>query len=1052
MSCSQLISWLGAAAPAAVRRAPAAAMLVVMALIFTFSGQAFALEPITIDPAKDRIDVTAFGELYEGRGDRLQIETVPGPDGIVGRMAVQASTTGTDPNWIVFALKNATDKPIIRWLTAQRYTLVGSSVFWPDLDSGRIANITPSLGFRPDRIADDRADIFRLTVEPGAIITFIAEMSSLHVPRLNLWKPEAYERQLKDRMLFNGILLGIVALTAIFLTAVFAANHKSIFPAAALVAWTALALFCVDFGFWHKLFKLSAEDNAIYRAASEAAFAASLVIFLYSFLRVQLWHSWIKLGFAAWILAQVALIGLTIIDPRLASGLARASLAGIGVIGALLIFYLALRGQERAMSLVPTWMLVLVWIFGGGHIIAGQLSGDIIVSGLLAGLVLLIVLLGFTVTQYAFRGSSPFHGGPPGQMQLSTLALEGADTGVWQWNIQRGEITVGLEIEDALGLPENMLEGSMDEWLRRIHPADRDRFRLMLWSLQEKGGGALNIDIRMQHSDGSYMWFELRAHSVKNTLSKLSQRYVGLMRDVTGAKRTHERLLHDAVHDSLTGLPNRELFLDRLRGAVLRAEEGAGKRPTVLYIDIDRFKNVNKSLGLVVGDSLLLTLARRLTRHLNPQDTMARIGGDQFAVLIVSESEPQHIALLSERIRRSLRSPIRISGKEIILTGSIGIAVYDGEQETHQDLLKEAEIAMFRAKRSGADRIDIFKASMRGSEEGRLPLESELRRAIERKQIKVMYQPITNLEENSLSGFEALVRWDHPKHGRLNPDDFVPIAEESGLISELGGYVLEQAMKQAARWQKTFPRTNNPIFVSVNVSSAQLFRKDLLQQTRSILSRDTFPRGTLWLEVTESMAMENPEQAIEILGHLKTMGAGLSLDDFGTGFSSLSYLHRFPVDTIKVDKSFLREAGSGGSTQVILRSIVAMAHELGKKVVAEGVEASEDADFLRSIGCEYAQGFYFGEPMSEKGAMSLVSALAKAEKKKAKKSRPRILPASGWKRPVSGTAKKPAPEIPESTDKTQAQSKTGTQPKTAAPKTAAPGGPMPVGGVTTRPV
>ena len=207
------------------------------------------------------------------------------------------------------------------------------------------------------------------------------------MPRLTLWKPEAYERQLKDRMLFNGILLGILGLSAIFLTAVFAANHKSIFPAAALVAWTALALFCVDFGFWHKLFRLSAEDNAVYRAASEAAFAASLVIFLYSFLRVRLWHNWIKLGFASWILAQVVLIGLTVIDPRLASGIARASLAGIGVVGSLMITYLALRGQERAMSLVPTWLLVLVWIFGAGLVVLGQLSGEIVVSGLMAGLV-----------------------------------------------------------------------------------------------------------------------------------------------------------------------------------------------------------------------------------------------------------------------------------------------------------------------------------------------------------------------------------------------------------------------------------------------------------------------------------------------------------------------------------------------------------------------------------------------------------------------------------------------------------------------------------------
>ncbi len=1040
MRLETLISWKRAESDPASGSASslrAGVFAAAFGLLFLLAGitSAYALDAILIDPNKDRIDITALGELYEGRGDKLQIDTVPGPDGIVGRMAVEATTTGTNPNWIVFALKNGTDKPIQRWLTAQRYTLVGSRVFWPNLDAGRVAAVTPSLGFRPERISDDRADIFLLTIEPGAVITFIAEMSSLQVPRLSLWKPEAYERQLKDRMLFNGILLGILGLTAIFLTAVFAANHKSIFPAAALVAWTALALFCVDFGFWHKLFRLSAEDNAVYRAASEAAFAASLVIFLYSFLRVRLWHNWIKLGFASWILAQVALIGLTVIDPRLASGIARASLAGIGVIGSLLITYLALRGQERALSLVPTWLLVLVWIFGAGLVVLGQLSGEVIVSGLLAGLVLLIVLIGFTVTQYAFRGGTPFYAGAPGNPQLSSLALDGSGTAIWQWNIHRGDLSVGVDVEDALGMPEGMLEGSLDEWLRHLHPADRDRFRMQLYSLQEKGGGELNSEFRMQRSDGSYLWFELRAHSVEGTMSNAAQRCVGLMRDISGPKRTHERLLHDAVHDSLTGLPNRELFLDRLSGAVMRAVEGSGRRPTVLFIDIDRFKNVNKSLGLVVGDSMLLTVARRLSRHLNPQDTIARIGGDQFAVLVVSESDPQHIALLSERIRRSLRSPMRISGKEIILTGSIGIAVFDGQQENSVDLLKEAEIAMFRAKQAGADRIDIFKASMRGSEQARLPLESELRRAIERKQIKVMYQPITNLEANTLAGFEALMRWDHPKQGRLNPDDFVPIAEETGLISELGNYVLEQAVKQVVRWQKSMPRTETPIFVSVNVSSSQLFRQDLLQQIRSVLSRDAVPKKSLWLEVTESLVMQNPEQAVEILNVLKELGAGLSLDDFGTGFSSLSYLQRFPFDAIKVDKSFVRDATHDGKNPVILRSIVAMSHELGKKVVAEGVETSGDADYLRTIGCEFAQGFYFGEPMTEKAAASLVTALSKALKKQnASAARAaRKAPVKALARPA---AKAPAPA-------SAAPARRGSRPAT-------PGTPVPAGGVTPR--
>lgn len=974
--------------PCAHRLAYAALRLLSIALLALClfpATMAQALEPLEIDPLKDRIDIWEFGELYSGRGDSLQIQTAPGADGIAAPIVVEATNSGTNPSWIVFALKNKTDKPIMRWLAAQRYTMVGSDVVWPDLDSSRISAVTPSSGFRPSRIPNDNADIFRINIEPGQTVTYIAELNTSTVPRFHLWKPEAYEKALQDRMLFNGVMLGIVGLLAIFLTAVFAANHKAIFPATALVAWAALAFFCVDFGFWHKLFQLDAADNAVYRAASEAALAASLVIFLYTFLRVRLWHNWINLAFAGWICAQLALLALPVIDPLFAAGLARLSFPLIGIVGAMLIIYLALRGQERALSLVPTWMLLLVWIFGAGLVVLGQLSGEIIVSGLVAGLVLLILLFGFTVTQYAFRGGEAFHGAPPSQLQLSALAVEGSGAALWEWNMRRGEVTAGREVEEALGLPPGMLDCSLEEWLRHLHPADRERFRQMLWSIQEKEGGEMHTDIRLRRTDGSFLWYELRTNTVKGTQPR-AMRCVGLMRDITASKRTHERLLHDAVHDSLTGLPNRELFLDRLSGALTRADAGSNNRPTVLYVDIDRFKNVNKSLGFVVGDSMLLTIARRLARHLNPQDTLARIGGDQFAVLLVSETEPQHIAMLAERIRRSLRSPMKISGEEIILTGSIGIAVYDGQQANHQELLKEAEIAMFRAKRSGTDRIEIFKPSMRGDDKGRLPLESDLRRALDRKQIKVLYQPITKLEANMLCGFEALVRWEHPTHGLLNPDDFVPIAEETGLIGELGSYVLEQAVAQAARWQKALPRNKAPLFVSVNVSSRQLFREDLIQQIRTILSRDSIAKGTLCLEVTESLVMENPEQAVEILGWLKKFGASLSLDDFGTGYSSLAYLQRFPFDTIKVDKSFVRDSGRNGATPVILKSVVAMAHELGKKVVAEGVESSSDADYLRSINCEYAQGFYYGEPMTEKEVRTLLNALAKAESREAKKS------------------------------------------------------------------
>ncbi len=370
-------------------------------------------------------------------------------------------------------------------------------------------------------------------------------------------------------------------------------------------------------------------------------------------------------------------------------------------------------------------------------IVLGKLSGEIVVSGLVAGLVLIVVLLGFTVTQFAFRtGGGTVSLGPPSQVQMKSLAVDGSGTHIFQWHAGRDLITVATEVEMELGLDPGALNVSVEEFLQHMHASDRERFRLMLWSLQEKHGGDLALDFRLRRHDGTYLWYDLRAHAAPNDNVRLL-RCVGLMRDVTSLKRSQERLVHDAVHDSLTGLPNRELFMDRLQGAITRAAEGQSHRPTVIFIDIDRFKNVNKSFGLVIGDSMLLTLGRRLGRHLNPQDTLARLGGDQFAILLISDSDPHHVATLAERVRRALRTPMKISAKEIILTASIGIVVHDGSQVTAQDMLRDGEIAMLRAKRGGADRIEIFNPSMRAEDESRLPLESELRMALDRHQISV---------------------------------------------------------------------------------------------------------------------------------------------------------------------------------------------------------------------------------------------------------------------------------------------------------------------------
>ncbi len=956
------------------------ALLLAFVLAFAVASPASALEPISVDPEQDRIEITGLGEVHGGRGDALQIDTASGPDGVKGRMSVRAATPGTSPSWIVFALHNPTDKPIERWLTAERYTIIGSSIVWPDLDARRIEAVTPSLGYLPDRVKSERADIFRITLEPGQTITYVAELSSDRIPRVYLWKPLEYELKARDRQLFNGIMLGFSGLLAIFLTAVFAANHKAIFPAASLVAWCVLAYLCVDFGFWHKLFQLRPEDNAVYRAATEAAIAASLVIFISVFLRLAAWHGFIRMLASVWIAAQLALVFIAVIDPRLAATFARASFVAIGAIGGLLTLYLAIRGQDRALALIPTWLLLLVWIFAAGVTLTGKLSGDAVVSGLVAGLVLIIVLLGFTVTQFAFRSFEPLYGSAPSELQLRSLAVDGASAAVWEWFARRDEVKVSPIIEATLGLASGELSAKVDDFAKHLHPADRERFRLVLWGVQERNGGSLHIELRMRHADNSYRWFEIEAASVPNA-DRRALRCVGLMRDITDAKRAQDRLMHDAVHCSLTGLPNRELFLDRLGVAIERAKSEQQVRPTVYFIDIDKFKGVNASLGLIVGDSVLLTVARRLMRHLGPQDTLARVGGDQFAMMLIAEQDPRELALLAERMRRSLRSAIKIAGEEISLTTSTGIAIMSSTEASAADLLKEAEIAMYRAKRGGPDRVEIFRPEMRREPDERTTTENELRRALERNQIRIQYRPVIYLPTEELAGFEAVVRWEHPTLGLVRPLDFVPAAEQSDLVVKLSSHVLVRAAQEAAKWQKELPRGDNPIFVSVNISSPDLFDKDLIQEIRHILGRALVPPGSLRLEIAESVAMDNPEQAVHVLEVLRSGGAGLSIEGFGTGYSSLAYLQRFAFDTVKIDRGLVESSSSDGPGAPIVRSIVALAHEFGKKVIAEGIEVAEDANFLRGLGCDFGQGFYYGEPMSDREALQLLRTISKSERK-----------------------------------------------------------------------
>ncbi|EEZ32489.1 GAF/GGDEF domain-containing protein [Brucella sp. NF 2653] len=928
---------------------------------------ASAIEPIKISKEDTALDLSRAVELLRNKGESVQVSTMPGPDGIVRRIEVQSDqNANASGDWAAFSIANPTDEQIDRLIVAPHFRLVGSGVIWPDLGSPRIASITPSEGFALDRQPSADADVFRITLNPGSVITFVAELSSHNLPQLYLWEPEAYKDMVNSYTLYRGILLGISGLLALFLTILFVVKGTSLFPATAALAWAVLAYICVDFGFWNKLMQITPGNEQIWRAGTEVALAASLVIFLFTYLNLNRWHDHFSYGAVTWILGLLALAGVAVFDPPVASGIARISLALTVFSGVAIIGYLAVKGYDRAVMLIPAWLLTLIWLIGAWMAVSGHLDNDIVQSALGGGLVLIVLLIGFTVMQHAFAGGG-LQQGLLSDMERQALAVIGAGDIVWDWDVPRDRVVTTPDIANYLGNTASSLQGPVRNWLPAMHADDRDRFRSTLDTILENRRGRIGQIFRLRANDGHYHWYALRARPVIGSDGEVV-RCVGTLVNVTEQKKAEERLLHDAVHDNLTGLPNRELFLDRLSSMMNMARGESNLHPTVFVIDIDRFKQVNDSLGMSAGDTILLTISRRLARLMKPQDTLSRLSSDQFGLLLASEVDPGRIATFAEALRQAVRSPIAYAKREIVLTASIGLITWTKTATTAEDFVKDAELAMFQAKRFGGDRIEPFRPAFRAIGSDKLQLESDLRRALERDEISLVYQPIVKLEEGTVAGFEALMRWEHPRRGAISPSEFIPIAENSGLIVQLGLFAMQRAAEDLFAWQEQFPKLD--LFVSVNLSSTQLIRQDLINDVRSVLSRIHLNPGSLKLELTESVLMENPEQSAYVLARLKAMGIGLSLDDFGTGYSSLAYLTRFPFDIIKIDRSFVK--GDQPQKTTLLRSIVSMAHDLGLAVVTEGVESETDALQLRQMGCEYVQSFMFGQPTSHDEATRMI--------------------------------------------------------------------------------
>jgi diguanylate cyclase (GGDEF)-like protein len=443
-------------------------------------------------------------------------------------------------------------------------------------------------------------------------------------------------------------------------------------------------------------------------------------------------------------------------------------------------------------------------------------------------------------------------------------------------------------------------------------------------------------------------------------------------------EESREHFRHAAFHDALTGLPNRSLFTDHLRVALRRAHQHEQYLFGVLFLDLDRFKNINDSLGHPCGDELLKLVARRLEACIRQTDMVARFGGDEFAILLDALQDAADVVRVAEKVQQAISAPFKLVSHEAITTASIGVALSTSGYTEAEDIIRDADTAMYRAKDRGKARCEIFDTAMHTRAVTLLRLESDLRRALEKDELCVYYQPIVSLASGELHGFEALVRWQHPDRGLISPDDFIPLAEETGLILPLGLRVLRDACNQLRKWQQ-YSLSNHDLIMSVNLSGKQLMQPDLIERIEEALQESQINPWHLKLEITETVVMENPELAAVTLAKLRSLGVRLSIDDFGTGYSSLSYLNRFPVDTLKIDRSFVTSMNAADENLQIVKTIVTLAGNLGMQVVAEGVETEEQLAQLRSLKCQYGQGYYFSKPLDVTDADLYVLNSARAD-------------------------------------------------------------------------
>ncbi len=911
------------------------------------------------------VDLGAVLERIETENAEVRIPLPVDEAGNVGAMVAVARNFALRHRWAVFSLQNKDTNPKDLVVTTNWQGFAGSGLIWPRFASRKMLSVQSSPGLQPVQLEQKGGDAYAFRINPGATVTYAIEVSPAGIGNLTLWKRAAHAAHRQDVSTFQGMLMGFALLISIAVICLFIIRPQWAFPAAALFAWPATAFLALEFGYAGVLNTMLADVPNLgekAKAIAEGLMTAGLLACILAFLELPR-----RMALMAGIVALVFLAALGLstwawFRPDIAAGAARMGFAASAIAAVLFSLMLTSKGALRARASLFFFVAALLWATGAAIAVFERDSSGQLQFMVTCGLVLVMGVMSLVLARFAFsRGV--IHSKFFEDSGRRALALAGSEQAVWDWQEDQGALYVGPELERALGVQQGKLtRGGLKSWLALIHPDDRAGYVAAVEAAVDRGRGAFNYSFRLRRADDSYRWYELRARAMPGQESR-AMRCIGTLTDITATKRAEDSLLFNAVHDRVTNLPNRALFLDRLDGAVRRAAEAESSGLHVLVIDLDRFKNMNDSLGNNAGDQMLMATAGRLRHIAGPDDTLARLSGDRFGLIADLDAPARSVEELTDAIRTHLSDPVEIEAREVTLTACIGVAAFRPEAANAETLLKDAEIALYEAKRRGKSKAELFDSSMSDDRSALIDLEAELRRAVRRDEMEVLYQPITRLEDEELAGFEALIRWRHPERGLLMPEEFISIAEENGLIEDLGRFVLNEAARQLGIWQRAF-RPKEPLFVSINMSHAELLGRGVVDEVQALLNREDIEPGTLKIEITESMVMQNPALSIQVLQRLKSLGVSLACDDFGTGYSSLATLQRLPFDVLKLDKSFLEAGPEDETAATILETIIELAGKLDMVVVAEGVEESAQADRLRELGCELAQGYYYGEPMT----------------------------------------------------------------------------------------